>query len=78
MGNSTDSDYYELYQIDDLSFRYDMAFGRRDFIDAWLNENFIEGDDFHFGETAFGTHAFTIYIIFHNIENAVAFKLRWA
>lgn len=73
-----DSGKYELYQIDNLTFRYDMSFSGIDILDEWLNENFEEGEDYHFGETSFGTHAYTVYIIFHSIENAVAFKLRWA
>ena len=73
-----ETEFYELYQISDLSFRYDMAMDGRDIIDDWLTENLYEGDDYHYGETSFGTHAFTVHIVFHNIEHAVAFKLRWA
>lgn len=73
-----ETEFYELHQLTDFGFRYDMAMDGRDIIDDWLNENFEEGVEFYFGETSFGTHAFTVHVIFRDIESAVAFKLRWA
>lgn len=71
---------YDLYQVDDLTFRYDMSYAgaASNMIDDWLCENFEEGIDFQFGESLYGTHAYTSYIIFYHVESAVAFKLRWA
>lgn len=73
-----EKDYYTLYQIDELTFKYDMSLSDIDIIDVWLNEYFIEGKDFIFGETLYGTHAYTVNVIFYNTEDAVAFKIRWA
>lgn len=72
-----DSIYYKFHQLSDLEFKYDLALSDTDIIGDWVEETF-EAEDYMFYDTTFGTHAYTVYIRFSEIESAVAFKLRWS
>ena len=71
---------YDLKQVDDLTFKCDISYINpeiADIFEAWLTDNFKEDDDFYIACGSYGTHAYTIYIIFKNESAAIAFKLRW-
>ena len=71
---------YTLTQIDNISFKCDISYPdsmMADIFEEWLLENFNEDDDFCIASGSYGTHAYTIYIIFQSESGATAFKLRW-
>ena len=74
-----DNLFYGFTQISDSEFKYDLIISSDviDIIGDWIEENF-ESEDYMFYDTTFGTHAYTVYVRFHKIENAMAFKLRWS
>ena len=73
----TDDYFYSLKQLSDLSFSYDLSLYDNDFIGDWIEETF-EAERYNFNDIiSIGTHAYTVEVTFQNIEDAVAFKLKW-
>lgn len=68
---------YTFTQISDLEFKYDLALADTDIIGDWVEETLC-GDGYQFYDSAYGSHAYTVYVRFTAIEDALAFKLRWS
>lgn len=68
---------YDLKQLSDTDFKYDLSLGTKDIIGDWVEETF-EAEEYHFYDVSHSLHAYSVFIRFSDIENATAFKLRWA